>query len=90
MSKEEEKKLSDTEDLLEDLGRATDKVKGWQNISDERCSELTICILFCNHIQDRKREAKVGFYINFHCAECPYRTHCIVFILGTEGLSQGG
>ena len=25
--KEEEKKLSDTEDLLEDLGRATDKVK---------------------------------------------------------------
>merc|ERR1739842_102840 len=27
VSKEEEKKLSDTEDLLEDLGRATDKVR---------------------------------------------------------------
>ena len=32
MCKEEEKKLSDTEDLLEDLGRATDKVIEWQKI----------------------------------------------------------
>ena len=31
--KEEEKKLSDTEDLLEDLGRATDKVLEQQEIS---------------------------------------------------------
>ena len=30
--KEEEKKLSDTEDLLEDLGRATDKVRERKNL----------------------------------------------------------
>ena len=90
--KEEEKKLSDTEDLLEDLGRATDKVLEQQRIFIMLGANNFF--FFCNHIKDRKRRAKVGLFNlfkDFHCGEfCDVFSLNCFFVPGTEGLPQGG
>ena len=88
--KEEEKKLSDTEDLLEDLGRATDKVIEWQKI---------LMMLGANNFSStaitfRTGKEKQRLDLLIFLKQVPLcrflATHWIVFIPGPEGLSQGG